>query len=116
MTISWDISSRLCAHRPDSVLPLAPHELILISRIMRRGLVVVASALALAGCLNGTPAATRTVPRTTAPAHTQATSTALLTTTPSMRVHVINVGQGAATLFEFQCGAVLVDTGGESNA
>ncbi len=32
-----------------------------------------------------------------------------------MRVHVINVGQGAATLLEFACGAVLVDTGGESS-
>jgi competence protein ComEC len=30
-----------------------------------------------------------------------------------MRVHVIDVGQGAATLFEFPCAAVLVDTGGE---
>ena len=32
-----------------------------------------------------------------------------------MRVHFIDVGQGDATLFEFPCGAVLVDTGGESN-
>lgn len=32
-----------------------------------------------------------------------------------MQVHLINVGQGAATLLEFSCGAVLVDTGGESN-
>ena len=32
-----------------------------------------------------------------------------------MRAHVIDVGQGAATLFEFSCGAVLVDTGGEKN-
>jgi beta-lactamase superfamily II metal-dependent hydrolase len=30
-----------------------------------------------------------------------------------MRVHFIDVGQGAATLFEFADGAVLVDTGGE---
>jgi len=34
---------------------------------------------------------------------------------PLMRVHFIDVGQGAATLFEFPCGAVLVDTGCESN-
>jgi competence protein ComEC len=33
-----------------------------------------------------------------------------------MRVHFIDVGQGAATLFEFADGAVLVDTGGEENA
>ena len=32
-----------------------------------------------------------------------------------MRIHLIDVGQGAATLVEFSCGAVLVDTGGESN-
>jgi len=30
-----------------------------------------------------------------------------------MRVHVIDVGQGAATLLEFDCGCALVDTGGE---
>src|SRR4029077_7337806 len=34
---------------------------------------------------------------------------------PQMRVHLIDVGQGAATLFEFSCAAVLVDTGGESD-
>lgn len=33
----------------------------------------------------------------------------------TMRVHVIDVGQGAATLVEFPCAAILVDTGGESN-
>jgi competence protein ComEC len=32
-----------------------------------------------------------------------------------MRAHLINVGQGAATLFEFSCGVVLVDAGGESS-
>lgn len=32
---------------------------------------------------------------------------------PSMQVHFIDVGQGAATLLEFSCGAVLIDTGGE---
>jgi competence protein ComEC len=33
----------------------------------------------------------------------------------TMLVHFIDVGQGAATLFEFADGAVLVDTGGEEN-
>jgi competence protein ComEC len=33
----------------------------------------------------------------------------------SLKVHFINVGQGAATLFEFPCGVILVDTGGENN-
>lgn len=32
-----------------------------------------------------------------------------------MRAHFIDVGQGAATLLEFRCGAVLIDTGGEKN-
>jgi competence protein ComEC len=32
-----------------------------------------------------------------------------------MRLHVIDVGQGAASLLEFPCAAVLVDTGGEKN-
>src|SRR4051812_31578041 len=32
-----------------------------------------------------------------------------------MRVHLIDIGQGAATLLEFSCAAVLVDTGGETN-
>ena len=32
-----------------------------------------------------------------------------------MRVHLINVGQGCATLIEFPCAAILVDVGGETN-
>ncbi|MET0794017.1 MAG: MBL fold metallo-hydrolase [Polyangiaceae bacterium] len=32
-----------------------------------------------------------------------------------MRAHYIDVGQGVATLYEFSCGAILVDTGGEAN-
>lgn len=35
--------------------------------------------------------------------------------TAEMRIHLIDVGQGAATLIEFSCGVVLVDTGGEQN-
>ncbi len=31
----------------------------------------------------------------------------------AMRVHLIDVGQGAATLVEFPCAAILIDTGGE---
>ena len=34
---------------------------------------------------------------------------------PAMKAHFIDVGQGAATLFEFSCGTVLVDTGGETD-
>ena len=33
-----------------------------------------------------------------------------------MRIHLINVGQGCATLIEFPCAAILVDAGGETNA
>jgi len=33
-----------------------------------------------------------------------------------LRMHVIDVGQGAATLFEFPCAAVLIDAGGESTS
>ena len=33
----------------------------------------------------------------------------------SIAVHLLDVGQGAATLIEFPCGAMLVDTGGEQN-
>lgn len=36
-------------------------------------------------------------------------------TSPVMRAHLIDVGQGAATLFEFSCGTMLVDSGGETN-
>ena len=35
---------------------------------------------------------------------------------PTMRLHFIDVGQGDATLVEFPCGAMLVDTGAEQNA
>lgn len=32
-----------------------------------------------------------------------------------MRIHLINVGQGCATLVEFPCAAILIDVGGEKN-
>lgn len=32
-----------------------------------------------------------------------------------MRVHFLDIGQGAATLIELPCGAALIDTGGEQN-
>jgi competence protein ComEC len=34
----------------------------------------------------------------------------------ALRVHMLDIGQGAATLLETPCGAILVDTGGEQNA
>lgn len=33
-----------------------------------------------------------------------------------VNAHFVNVGQGAAVLLEFDCGAALIDTGGEKNA
>ena len=38
-----------------------------------------------------------------------------LTVRGQMRVHLIDVGQGCATLVEFPCGAILIDVGGESD-
>jgi competence protein ComEC len=67
---------------------------------MNRSFLAVLAALLTAGCINS--------PR----AREQASATPRAT----MRVHCIDVGQGAATLFEFADGAVLVDTGGEQNA
>lgn len=36
--------------------------------------------------------------------------------TEAMRIHAIDIGQGAAMLLEFPCGAALVDTGGENSS
>jgi beta-lactamase superfamily II metal-dependent hydrolase len=44
-----------------------------------------------------------------------ATRTIAASAAPKIRVHFIDVGQGAASLFEFPHDAVLVDTGGENN-
>ena len=38
---------------------------------------------------------------------------AALSAEPAMKVHFIDVGQGAATLLEFPCGAMLIDTGAQ---
>jgi competence protein ComEC len=69
------------------------------------------------------PPSSTTMPATTTTSTTTAGATTTTTTTPgsgtasdTMTVHLIDVGQGAATLLEFSCGAVLVDTGGETNA
>lgn len=40
----------------------------------------------------------------------------VFTVRAQMRVHLINVGQGCATLIEFPCAAILVDAGGETNS
>ncbi len=63
---------------------------------------------ALAACAHATMSPSR------GPAGMQGPALGALAST-SMRVHLIDVGQGAATLIEFPCAAVLVDTGGEDN-
>jgi competence protein ComEC len=42
-------------------------------------------------------------------------TTTALATDPHMTAHIINVGQGAATLLEFPCGALLIDAGGQDD-
>jgi competence protein ComEC len=42
-------------------------------------------------------------------------ATAAAPSDDSMALHFIDVGQGSATLLEFPCGAILIDTGGEKN-
>jgi competence protein ComEC len=63
---------------------------------------VLLLALAILGCA---ACGLEPAPRSSAPR----------VTGPAMRLHAIDVGQGAATLIEFSCGAILVDTGGEDN-
>ena len=66
----------------------------------------------------GNPPLARTAPRTAAFTAVEEAAMAAADAEDSssrMRVHLVDVGQGAATLFEFPCGAVLVDTGGETN-
>lgn len=51
----------------------------------------------------------------TATSHASGVPAAGAEPTGTMTVHLIDVGQGAATLVEFSCGAVLIDTGGEAD-
>lgn len=50
------------------------------------------------------------------PPKNETLSAPTITEADSMVLHFIDVGQGAATLLEFPCGAMLIDTGGEHNA
>jgi competence protein ComEC len=59
------------------------------------------------------PSTSPSAPPSTAPS-APASSSAPPTAGARMRVHLIDVGQGAATLVEFSCAAVLIDTGGEA--
>ena len=56
------------------------------------------------------PPAPRPPPAPTGPIHTRPLRPT------EMRAHFIDVGEGSATLFEFSCGAALVDAGGEKNS
>jgi competence protein ComEC len=51
----------------------------------------------------------------TAPSHAGDNDSPRAEPAATMTIHLIDVGQGAATLVEFSCGAVLIDTGGEAN-
>jgi competence protein ComEC len=74
----------------------------------------VTSCLVLvAACHSSSPAPTTPTP--SAPTSPAPVASAPVQPDAKMRIHLINVGQGAATLVEFSCGAVLVDTGGEEN-
>ena len=64
----------------------------------------------LGGC--SSPALAVTATSTVQP-QPSAVAAPLIAEAPWMQIHVIDVGQGAATLLEFTCGAVLIDTGGE---
>lgn len=63
----------------------------------------------------GCAARVRPVPPLSPPKPLDASFYAETDPAPKMRVHLIDVGQGAATLVEFSCAAILIDTGGESN-
>lgn len=67
-------------------------------------------AVALAAC-----GATATPPTTSAHPAGELPPGPPPSATAKLRIHLIDVGQGAATLVEFSCGVVLVDTGGERN-
>ena len=76
------------------------------------------------GCAPGAPA-TRPPPPVGTPTDRYLAENSEGTPAPSpsstgdeeaMVLHFIDVGQGAATLLEFPCGAILVDTGGEKNS
>ncbi len=58
------------------------------------------------------PVVSREIPSAPAPVAPAAVAPRRLAG-PTMRAHFIDVGQGACTLLEFPCGAVLVDTGGQ---
>lgn len=78
--------------------------------------VAFTALLLLWGCAPGQRAATPAGESIPVRAAVQAPEAGEVPPAERMRMHVIDVGQGAATLFEFPCGAILVDTGGEENA
>lgn len=71
-------------------------------------LLALVFGVALGACSAPARGTTRTVPPPAA-----MPAVAPIAEEPWMQLHFIDVGQGAATLLEFACGAVLIDTGGE---
>ncbi len=75
------------------------------ARALRASL--AALLLAAAGCAPAAPAAE--------PREPSEEPEPSLDEGPKMKAHLIDIGQGAATLFELPCGTILVDTGGETH-
>lgn len=73
-------------------------------------------SLLLILCLTACPSPRRTRPESKATKANMGLPGPNAAPPERLRMHVIDVGQGSATLFEFPCAAVLVDTGGESSS
>lgn len=91
-----------------------------LSLDMRRfgGLVSGCAILAITGCVATDEEPPAPPIETSLPLERPATEPARpadLDSASSMKFHFIDIGQGDATLLEFPCGAVLIDTGGEQN-
>ncbi|MBM4356706.1 MAG: MBL fold metallo-hydrolase [Deltaproteobacteria bacterium] len=73
---------------------------------------ILALASLLAACR---PATSAESPHARAPTEPNSAAPGAVAAEPEARFHLIDVGQGAAALLEFPCGAALIDTGGETN-
>ena len=71
--------------------------------MMRNALVMLAAVTACAGTGRGKPLPPHSYPPNLEPAFFEQPAGE---TGPKMRVHLIDIGQGAATLIEFSCAAV----------
>ena len=86
-----------------------------MNRLLLPLALVLASACATTQSTSTNATPSPTAATTAARPTTEKAAPADLNRARTMSVHLLDVGQGAATLLEFPCGAVLVDTGGEQN-